>query len=41
MQASPAARQQQGVKYLKKVTLVLFELSVTEQQNGPCEEICI
>lgn len=41
MQASLAAGQQQGEKYLKKVILVLLERSVTEEQNGPHEEICV
>lgn len=35
MQAPLAAVQQQGQKCLKKLVLVVQELSVTEEQNGP------
>lgn len=41
MQASLAAGQQQGEEYLKQIILVLLELSVTEEQNGPHEEMCV
>lgn len=39
MQASLAAGQQQGEKYWKVIILVSPQLPITEEQNGPHEEI--